>query len=109
MPRGPRGGLGLEHHLAMGPGEPMLENDRIGHRIDDLEIDLQGDLAVLARDELAQYIAEHSGRCRLAGCRCLEDKWRGCACPNWEPASAVNWEELRELTRREYGDSLRRA
>jgi hypothetical protein len=72
-------------------------------------------LAMLARNDLAEYIADHYGRCRLApsttlredlraqGCRCLDAKiWAGRACPNWEPVSARNWDELGEVLRRVY-------
>jgi len=57
---------------------------------------------MLAGNDLAQYIAHHYGRCRLEHCRCL-DMWLGCACPNWEPVSAANWDELRELCRQTRG------
>jgi hypothetical protein len=55
---------------------------------------------MLARNDLADYIADHYGECiALHCCPCLRDGWRGRACPNWNPVAASNWEELREAMR----------
>lgn len=51
---------------------------------------------MLARNDLAQYIADNYGRCTQTRCKCLKDGWLGCACPNWQPVKAATWEELRE-------------
>lgn len=50
---------------------------------------------MLARDDLAEYIAMNYGVCNRIICRCLKDGWLGYGCPHWEPAKARNWDELR--------------
>lgn len=60
----------------------------------------------LIRDDLAQYIADHYGSCRL-GTDCYWGKdaagnwngcsrigWKGTACQYWIPTTATNWDEL---------------
>lgn len=58
------------------------------------------------RDDLAQYLADNYGRCRLAaGCRCLRTGWIGRACPHWMPTTARDLDELRTEMRRLYADA----
>ncbi len=52
--------------------------------------------------DLAGYIADNYGRCRVEPCRCLRpgSTWLGRACPNWKPVKARTWDELRDEQRR---------
>ena len=62
---------------------------------------------MLARDELADYIADNYGTCaRGSDCYwgtnvagklngCLRVGWRGRDCAHWRPVEARNWDELR--------------
>lgn len=50
---------------------------------------------MLARDDLAEYIADNYGTCRAVKCRCLKHGWRGRDCPQWDPVAARNWDELK--------------
>lgn len=64
---------------------------------------------MLARNDLADYIADNYGTCdRGADCYwgkdargnfngCLRTGWRGRECLHWHPISARTWEELRML------------
>lgn len=47
--------------------------------------------------ELAEYIADNYGVCRVEPCDCLRYGWKGRMCRNWKPVEARNWEELRDL------------
>jgi hypothetical protein len=52
---------------------------------------------VLARDELADYIADNYGTCDLgASCVCLKSSqpWLGRACRHWHPADARDRDEI---------------
>ena len=65
---------------------------------------------MLARNELAEYLAEHYGTCDrdrperndcywgvdAKGQRngCLFAGWRGRECPHWRPTNAMTWEEM---------------
>ncbi len=52
----------------------------------------------LPKDELADYLADHYGRCHLLkNCRCLREGWRGRMCSHWQPTTARNWLELKRL------------
>jgi hypothetical protein len=55
---------------------------------------------MLARNDLAQYIADNYGRCKLdPHCLCLRSgavSWYGCACSKWVPTTATTLAELRE-------------
>lgn len=47
-------------------------------------------------DDLANYITENYGKCRLDECLCRARKWWfGRRCPNWEPVTARDLDELR--------------
>lgn len=47
--------------------------------------------------DLYAYIADNYGRCRVDDCLCRSRRWwLGRSCPNWEPAKAKTWEELRD-------------
>jgi len=62
---------------------------------------------MLARNDLAEYLADNYGTCdRGSDCYhgrdargrfngCLRVGWRGRACPHWHPTTATNWDELR--------------
>lgn len=62
---------------------------------------------MLARNELADYIADNYGSCeRGADCYwgrdgagrfngCLRVGWRGRDCENWRPVEARTWDELK--------------
>jgi hypothetical protein len=70
---------------------------------------------MLARNELAAYIADNYGACdRGSDCYhgtdargqpngCLKTGWRGVACKHWHPVAACSWEELAAEMRRSYG------
>lgn len=59
-------------------------------------------------DDLAEYIADHYGRCdREADCYhgkdgdgrfdgCLQVGWRGRSCHHWHPVAARTWDELKD-------------
>jgi hypothetical protein len=63
---------------------------------------------MLARNDLADYIADNYGHCdRGADCYhgtdaarrfngCLRTGWRGRDCKHWHPVPVASWEELRE-------------
>lgn len=56
---------------------------------------------MLARNDLADYLADNYGSCRITPCRCLKYDWRqGRACRNWVPVEAQTWDELRAIQRR---------
>jgi hypothetical protein len=61
---------------------------------------------VLARDDLADYIADNYGTCDLGALYvCLKsgNPWVGRGCRHWNPADARDWDEMRALARRLYG------
>lgn len=55
---------------------------------------------MLARNDLAAYIADNYGECDRGsadcyhGNGCLKTGWRGVACPHWHPTPAATLEEL---------------
>lgn len=65
---------------------------------------------MLARDDLATYIADNYGTCnRGSDCYhgtdsrgrfngCLRIGWRDVECPHWHPIEASNWDELKRVT-----------
>lgn len=52
--------------------------------------------------ELADYLADYYGRCRVATCLCLKHGWHGRQCANWQPCGAKDWDELRTIVRAKY-------
>lgn len=62
---------------------------------------------MLARNDLAQYLADNYGTCKRGpDCYwgkdargefngCLKVGWRGCGCPHWVPTTATDWNELK--------------
>lgn len=69
---------------------------------------------MLARNDLAAYIADNYGTCdRGADCYhgkdeqgryngCLRVGWRGCACPHWHPVGATSLDELKKIMLEKY-------
>lgn len=69
---------------------------------------------MLARNELAAYIADNYGSCaRGSDCYwgkdhhghfdgCLKTGWRGTACKHWRPVEASSWDELAAVMRRDH-------
>lgn len=62
---------------------------------------------MLARNDLAEYLADNYGTCdRGSDCYhgkdargefngCLRTGWRGQACSHWHPLGVSNWDELK--------------
>jgi hypothetical protein len=46
--------------------------------------------------DIAGYIANFYGTCRLAECVCVKSRrpWLGTFCQNWQPTTAKTWEAL---------------
>jgi hypothetical protein len=44
--------------------------------------------------DLAEYIRDHYGICKLSLCICVKEHQPVAPCPNWQPVKARNWEEL---------------
>ena len=65
---------------------------------------------MLARNDLATYLAETYGECELGsgrcyhgpGPQCLKLGWRGTACPHWKPTKTTTMDELRDEMRKMY-------
>jgi len=57
---------------------------------------------LLARNELAEYLAAHYGECALGSGRCYHGPGPMClrtgnhfGCPHWKPTTATTWDELK--------------
>jgi hypothetical protein len=53
-------------------------------------------VSVESQLQLADYLADNYGRCRVTPCLCRErGRWLGRRCPEWVPCGARNWAEMR--------------